>query len=279
LVATGTVSLTVSAVNDGPLLEVLGPDSIDELTMLVMTNIAIDPDLPSNFLAFVLVSGPTNALLDSATGVLTWAPEEDQGPGTQLFSVKVTDDGIPPLSTTVEFTVTVREVNQSPVLAAIADQMITEGQSLTLTNVAADSDIPANSLLFSLDGKAPSGMVLTSNGVLTWTPQLEQAPSTNQVTVIVTDDGSPSLSAVQSFKVTVAPQSLVIQSFHMSNSVVTIAWNAVVGGTYRLEYKNTLNETNWAALPPDVVATEPTAFAVDDSVNAPRRFYRVVRVP
>src|SRR5204863_532138 len=99
----------------------------------------------------------------------------------------VTDDGTPSRGAMRSFTVVVLETNNAPLQAAIADQTIAEGETLTLTNSASDSDIPANLLTFSLETNAPPGAAIDSaTGVFTWTPTEEQGPSTNFITVIVT---------------------------------------------------------------------------------------------
>jgi Tol biopolymer transport system component len=56
-------------------------------------------------------------------------------------------------------------------------------------------------------------------------------------------------------------------------------WGAVPGKTYRVEYKNDLNETTWGAFPNLVTATSSTASATDTTSAFGRsRFYRVVAV-
>src|SRR5439155_27352731 len=49
----------------------------------------------------------------------------------------------------------------------------------------------------------PAGLTVSSGGAIAWTPTATQGPSTNVVTVRVSDDGSPSLSATNSFRVIV----------------------------------------------------------------------------
>ena len=62
----------------------------------------------------------------------------------------VVSDGI--ATGTEALTVTVNEVNDAPVLAAIADASVVEGDTLTLFALASDSDLPAQNLTYSLAG-------------------------------------------------------------------------------------------------------------------------------
>ncbi len=91
--------------------------------------------------------------------------------------------------------------NHFPLLTAMSNRIVSEGALLTFTAVASDPD--GNALTFALDN-APSGATINStNGLFTWTPTEAQGPATNVISVRVTDDGSPSLSATQTFSVMV----------------------------------------------------------------------------
>ena len=87
----------------------------------------------------------------------------------------MTDNGSPALSDEEEITVEVKEVNQAPVLDAIANKTVDEETALGFTATATDPDIPANAFSFSLDG-APAGASITAAGVFTWTPTEAQGP-------------------------------------------------------------------------------------------------------
>jgi hypothetical protein len=50
---------------------------------------------------------------------VAWTPDENQGPSTNTVVVKVSDDGVPPLSATNSFVVVVTEVNVAPPLVAL----------------------------------------------------------------------------------------------------------------------------------------------------------------
>src|SRR3989442_871820 len=98
----------------------------------------------ANTLTFALVAGPGGMTLDSTTGVLTWTPTEAQGPSTNVITVRVTDNGSPPLSGTKSFTIIVNEVNSAPTLSVQPTQTINELTTLVVTNIATDPDVPAN---------------------------------------------------------------------------------------------------------------------------------------
>jgi hypothetical protein len=165
--------------NRPPLLHVPSNQIINELNTLVVTNSADDPDLPTQTLAFALVSAPSGVNLDPRSGILTWTPTEAQGPGTNLITLRVFDNGSPSLSATQSFLVTVREANSQPTLAPINDQTIDELALLTITNAASDSDLPVQTLTFALIA-APYGVNLDPiTGILTLGPRwkaMAQAP-------------------------------------------------------------------------------------------------------
>ena len=119
--------------------------------------------------------------------------------GNTTITVSVSN-GVATASRT--FLLTVLPTNTPPALAAISNQTIVEGTTLSFTNVLSDSDLPANGLTLSLGAGAPTGAAIT-NGVFSWTPDEEQGPGMNVIQVIVSDDGVPSLSATQSFTVLV----------------------------------------------------------------------------
>jgi hypothetical protein len=93
--------------------------------------------------------------------------------------------------------------NHPPVLQPIANQVADEGRELRITLQASDPDA-GQTLKYSLGSNVPAGATINTNtGVFTWTPTASQAPSTNQITLIVTDSGSPAMGAQQTFTVVV----------------------------------------------------------------------------
>jgi hypothetical protein len=199
---TKSLTITVSEVNQSPSLNPIPNQAIDEGQTLSFTASATDPDLPANALVYSLVGAPSGAIINPTTGVFSWTPTEVQGPGVYSFTVRVTDDGSPNLSADQTVQITVNEVNQAPSLAAVPNQAVDEGQTLSFTAVATDPDLPANTLTFSLIG-APSGASINpTTGAFSWTPTFTQAGVyTFQVRVV--DDGSPILDDTENVQVTV----------------------------------------------------------------------------
>jgi hypothetical protein len=68
----------------------------------------------------------------------------------------------------------------------------------------------------------------------------------------------------------------VIQSITLRDGIATVTWSSVAGQTYRVQYKNSLSDSTWTDLPPDVTATGPTASKTDDVGSQAQRFYRVI---
>jgi hypothetical protein len=92
-------------------------------------------------------------------------------------------------------TVIVNEVNSAPVLSGYANRTIDETTPMTATGSATDSDTPAQTLTYSLDVPIPPGVTINPNsGAVSWTPTEAQGPSTNSITVRVTDNGQPAMS-------------------------------------------------------------------------------------
>jgi hypothetical protein len=181
------------------------PDQfVDEGNVFQFVPSASDPDLPSDRLTFSLSGAPPGMNINPATGLMRWLTSEALGPSTNTIIVRVADNGVPSLSATGAVRVIVREVNQPPVLASLESLTINEGFTLLLTNVATDLDVPANMLTFGLAFDAPPGVTLNpTNGLFRWRPTETQGPSTNVIGIVVTDDGSPSLSATQQFTIIV----------------------------------------------------------------------------
>ena len=115
----GQVVVVAVDVNLPPVLDPIGDLSVDELQLLTFTATATDGDVPPDTLRFSLVGQPAGAYINSVSGVFTWAPTEESGPGTYTFDVVVTDFGTPRLEDRETVTVTVNEVNTAPLAHSV----------------------------------------------------------------------------------------------------------------------------------------------------------------
>ncbi|HQZ65816.1 MAG TPA: putative Ig domain-containing protein, partial [Planctomycetaceae bacterium] len=188
--------------NSPPLLGAISDKIVDEGTSLSFVVSATDPDAGQSLTYSLNSNAPAGATINPSTGQFNWTPTEQQGPGTFSFSITVADNGSGNLRNTRAFSVTVNEVNQAPVLTAIANRSVFEGSELRFTTVATDADLPKQSLTFSLSAGAPQGATIDqTTGEFTWRPTESQGPATYSVTAIVSDSGTPILSSFQTFTI------------------------------------------------------------------------------
>jgi hypothetical protein len=195
----------VSLANRPPTIVLPGTLTVDEGQGVVITNSTIDPDVPANVMTFILLPGaPSGAIINPNTGTVTWQTGEAHGPSTNYFTLRVTDNGQPSLSATGRVTVVVNEVNSPPSLGVITNRTTSEGRFVTFTANANDSDLPTQPLIFSLGAGAPLGAdISAASGVFSWRPTEFQGGTTNRISVIVRDTGTPSLGATQTFSIIV----------------------------------------------------------------------------
>jgi hypothetical protein len=185
--ASETITIHVTEVNQAPVLAgVPASASIAELAAYTFTATATDGDLPAQPMTFSLAGTvPAGASINATTGAFTWTPSEAQGPGSYPFSVQVSD-GV--ATTAAAITLTVTEVNAAPVLAGVpASATIPELAAYTFTATATDSDVPAQTLTFSLVNAPDGASINATTGAFTWTPTEAQGPGSFAFSVRVND--------------------------------------------------------------------------------------------
>ncbi|MCX8158004.1 MAG: PA14 domain-containing protein [Verrucomicrobiae bacterium] len=201
--ATQSFVVVVREVNQPPVVPALIDRRVDAGQIIGFLVGASDPDIPANTLTYSLENAPAGATLHPTTGLFQWTPSLAQSPSTNVITVRVTDNGTPNLSAASTFMVIVNRPNQPPNLAVPADQVIDEGNLLLVSASASDADVPAQQLAYSLVNPPAGATIHPVSGIISWTPAEAQGPSTNTLTVKVTDNGSPPQSATRSFTVIV----------------------------------------------------------------------------
>jgi hypothetical protein len=71
----------------------------------------------------------------------------------------------------------------------------------------------------------------------------------------------------------------VLQPLRFSNGGARLAWNALPGRTYRVQFKSTLAATTWTDLSPDITASTSSASTTDAISGVSQRYYRILLLP
>jgi uncharacterized repeat protein (TIGR01451 family) len=87
-----TFLVHVNETNSQPGLAAIPNQTLDELTPLSVTASGFDTDWPPQPLSYSLTTAPSNAAIDTTTGVISWIPSEAQGPGDYSFTVRFADE-------------------------------------------------------------------------------------------------------------------------------------------------------------------------------------------
>ncbi len=136
------------------------------------------------------------------TGDFDWTPDFGQD-GNYPVTFTVVDDSLEMGSASSQLTISVGNVNRPPSLAPIGAQVVSEGDLLAFTVSATDPDLDA---LVLSGADLPTGATFADNndgtGEFRWTPGYDQAANF-EVTLIVTDAGSPAESDAQTFTISV----------------------------------------------------------------------------
>ena len=164
-------------------------------------------------------------------------------------------------------------VNTPPVLAAITNRVVNVGQTIAFTASATDTDQPPQTLTFALLAGATNATLNTNSGAFSFRPLVTQANSTNNFKLRVSDNGTPPLSATQSFSVVVNPLSAPgISNISVAGGLFSFNVNGQSGPDYAIE--TSTNLTQWS----NVFTTNSPALPfnwTDTNFVAPQRFYRV----
>ncbi len=135
--APATVTITVHPVNDPPVLESIGPQSVYELELLTFTIVAYDVDSPPETLTYSAMNLPVGASFDPETQTFSWTPSRDQSPGTYYVTFLVSDGKA---SDAEVVAITVQSVNVAPIVVAGSDASLEEGATFTGAGYFVDPD-------------------------------------------------------------------------------------------------------------------------------------------
>ena len=169
--------------------------------------------------------------------------------------------------------------NTAPVLDAMGDRYVHSGQTLHFTATATDAESAYQMLTYSLTNSPAGAAINPVTGAFSWPVVNAAVPSTNRVTVRVTDNGLPPLSDTRTFSVFVLPPPQFGEVAPDSSGHITLSFGSLNGQAYQVEYKDALTDPVWTTLGSPVSGTGGTLELVDDLPSQSQRFYRLVVLP
>jgi len=216
---------------------------------------------------------------DATNATLTLASTAYDDAGS--FAVIVTTTAGSVTSSTATLTVTTPP-NAAPVFTsppAGTNIAINVGVNLAVSFTATDSDTPAQTLTYALLS-GPSGAAVDSGtGNFIWRPTVAQSNSVNNVSVVVTDNGTPNLSATNNFTITVNPLAApVVTAPAVSSGQFSLTITGQTGPDYTVQVSTNLAESNWATLLTTNSPAMPFTFT-DTNGSLPLQFYRILVGP
>ncbi len=200
---TALVTITIAAVNDGP-VAFDDTDSTNEDEAVSISVLSNDADVDNSRLFLTAVSPAQSGTTSISGQQVVYSPSLNFA-GTDSFTYRVSDSS---LSDTASVTVTVQAVNDAPVAEAGADQSVRVSQRVSLDG-SRSSDVEGDALRYGW--QQTGGVRVTLN-----------RPSLSRTTFIV-----PALPTVLTFRLSVTDEQGLASS--SSQVVITVTEEAIAG--------------------------------------------------
>lgn len=205
--ATEVFQVTVTPVNDPPVITAVPSVNPVEETLYQFDVLVSDPD--DTAWTFALLNAPTGMTINSSSGRISWTPAEGVLTSGSV-TVTAADGGEDAAAPDSEvFSLTVTPVNDQPSFSSSPVLTATEDQLYQYQATISDADIPADVHSYGFAVR-PSGMLVSSSGLVQWTPT-EAGPSQTTPYVVAVglrardglEDGV--VPAEQNYSITVTP--------------------------------------------------------------------------
>jgi len=227
----------------------------------------------SNLPSGIIATFATNPITGGAS-TLTLTASNTVTSGTSNVTIIATA-GLISHTTTIALTLnSIIPPNTPPTLSPIANQTVNVGQTVAFTASATDTDQPPQTLTFALLAGATNATLNTNSGAFSFRPLVTQANSTNNFTLKVSDNGTPSMSATQSFSVVVNPLSAPgISSISFAFGQFGFNISGQSGPDYAIE--TSTNLTQWSNVFITNSPAVPFVWTDTRTSNSLQRFYRI----
>ena len=156
----------------------------------------------------------------------------------------------------------VNEVNAPPTIEPFQKVFAYEADTVRIQVAAADSDVPAQQLAYSLGQDTPEGVSINAEGLVEWIPSDEQAGD-HVLTIVVTDDAEVPASAFEELNIRIiALKPGLNDPRRLANGQVTFRVKASPGASLQLLASTDLAE--WTPVQ-ELIAPEPIFTLIDET--------------
>jgi len=209
LCATGTVTITINAVNDAPTV-VSETVSVDEDSFIddydILSNDS-DIDGDNIEISTSLISDPAHGTaIINADGTFDYTPDPDFN-GSDSFTYATCDDNASPLCTNGTVSITVNPTNDNPTIVG-ENITINEDESITDYNLLAnDTDNDGDNITINTVAVTPAShgsLTIKATGTFSYSPEADYYGS-DSFEYEACDDGSPSLCNTATVSITISP--------------------------------------------------------------------------
>ena len=228
-----SITVRVTDVNERPVLpSTITSGTFTEYSTGTITLSATDVDAGQT-LTFSLVAPNHGATVTGNT--FRWTPGEDDGGEMRMFTVRVTDNGTPPMSATRAFNITAMELpNRAPTGATLtvagSATMVTNPGTLGVSAAATDPDT-GDTLTYTWSSSATGGSFSPATGAgTTWMPPIVTSATVVTLTVTITDTTDGSVTATQNVTVNPLPVAPVFTNMAMFTTPISVAENTTAVG-------------------------------------------------
>ncbi len=265
--ASRSFAVHVDIANRPPTLEAIADQTLDECADWTYALVARDDDRFANPFSYWVTGAPDGFAVDPGSGVMTWHPDEAQGPGDFVVTAWVSDNDTPAYTAQQTFGMHVREVNVLPVLSVVATVSVDEGALVQFVAQGSDVDLPANPLVYALLPPSPSDATIDgATGEVRWTP-LDDGTATLRVQL---DDGAGGLVTADCAVTVHNVAPLVALSAPPAGTVVPINTVVPLAGAFTDPSLLDTHTAVWTVGPYTVPATlDATTRTVDGSGSFP----------